>query len=165
MNTAVENILLVKTKGITKMIRVLEIAYRRLLGSDEVFIRKEVDTGVAKIEKEGYVTVQLNVVNRNEGIIRTLKIEAELAPGSLIIPSKVPTSHFDLEWVAYLKVPGDDKELFAVSEIIEDIFNRDTSDDRREDKHIVHMEWVSINIPLFTHYLMERIARKIKGLQ
>lgn len=162
MNTAVENILLVKTKGITKMIRVLEIAYRRILGSDEVYIRQEEDTGVAKIVKEGYVTVQLNVVNRNEGIIRTIKVEAELVTGSLIIPSKVPTSHFDLEWVAYLKVPGDDKELFAVSEIIEDIFNRDGFDKRKEDPEtLVHMEWYCVNIPLYTHYLMERVAKKI----
>lgn len=164
MSTEIGNILLVKTKGITKMIRILEIAYRRLLGSDEVYIRQEVDTGVTKIEKEGFVTIRLNVVNRNEGIIRTLKVEAELTTGSRIIFNKVPVSHHELEWEAYLEVPNDDKELFVVSEIIEDIFNRDVSDYRREDKHIVHMEWVCVNIPLYTHYLMQRVAKKINGL-
>lgn len=154
------NILMVKTKNVTRMISVLEIAYRKLLNSDEVYIRKE-SNGVDKIVKEGCVTIQLNVVNRNGGIIKPIKIEAELKTDFLPTFNKVPTSHHELEWVAYIETFDDDKEIFPIPESIEDIFNRDVSDYRREDKCIVHMEWVYVNIPLYTHYLMQRIAKKI----
>lgn len=154
------NILMVKTEGITRMISILEIAYRKLFSSEEVYIRKE-SSGTEKIVKEGSVTVQLNVVNRNGDTIKPIKIEADLNTGFLPTFSKVPTSYHELEWVAYIHAPDDSKDLFPISESIEDIFNRDVNDYRKEDKRLVHMEWISVNIPLYTHYLMQRVAKKI----
>lgn len=154
------NILMLKTKDIRRMIHVLEIVFRKLLNSEEVYIRQE-GSGLEKIAKEGYVTIPLNVVNRNGDTIKQIKIGAELSIDPIPNYEKIPTSYHGLEWSGCIEVAFDNKELFPISEAIEEIFNLDIEGHRREDKYLVHMEWYCVNIPLYTHYLMQRVAKKI----
>lgn len=155
------NILMVKTKDIRRMIHVLEIVFRKLLNSEEVYIRQE-GNGVGKIAKEGFVTIHLNVINRNGDTIKQIDIGAELSIDPIPNYEKIPTSYHGLEWIACMEVAFDNKELFPIPEAIEEIFNRDGFDKRKEDPEtLVHMEWYCVNIPLYTHYLMERVAKKI----
>lgn len=155
------NILILKTKDVSRMIRVLEIVFRKILNSEEVYIQQE-GIGVEKIVKEGYVTIFLNVVNRNGDTIKRIKIGAELSIDPIPNYEKIPTSYHGLEWSACIEVAFDNKELFPIPEAIEDIFNRDGFDKRKEDPEaLVHMEWYCVNIPLYTHYLMQRVAKKI----
>ena len=156
------NILILKTKDVRRMIHVLEIVFRKILNSEEVYIQQE-GNGVEKIVKEGYVTIFLNVVNRNGDTIKRIKIGAELSIDPIPNYEKIPTSYHGLEWSACIEVAFDNKDLFPIPEAIEDIFNRDGFDKRKEDPEaLVHMEWYCVNIPLYTHYLMQRVAKKIK---
>ena len=155
------NILILKTKDIRRMIHVLEIVFRKLLNSEEVYIQQE-GNGVGKIAKEGFVTIHLNVINRNGDTIKQIDIGAELSIDPIPNYEKIPTSYHGLEWIACMEVAFDNKELFPIPEAIEEIFNRDGFDKRKEDPEtLVHMEWYCVNIPLYTHYLMERVAKKI----
>ena len=154
------NILMLKTKDIRRMIHVLEIVFRKLLNSEEVYIQQE-GNSVGKIAKEGFVTIHLNVINRNGDTIKQIDIGAELSIDPIPNYENIPTSYHGLEWIACMEVAFDNKELFPILEAIEEIFNLDVEGHRREDKYLVHMEWYCVNIPLYTHYLMQRVAKKI----